>query len=100
MIAGYFWFLLVSYCITVWLVYITQGRFPPEPLPIQTQFVRRFVGTVGGLIGGWAFSVSLGVPTPQPAIGVSSAIALSAGVLVGVTLALDSYRLVTARRSQ
>jgi hypothetical protein len=98
MIAGFFWLLLVSYSITVWLRYITQGRFPPEPPPFRVRFLPRLIGTVGGFIGGWIFSRAFGIPTPQPAITAIDAASIATGVFIGVTLALDLYNLAAGGR--
>ena len=97
MIAGYFWLLLASYSFTVWLIYLTQGRFPPEPPPFRSQLIPRLIGTIGGLIGGWIFNYAFG-PTPQPAITGTHAASIATGVFIGVTLALDVYRLAAGGR--
>jgi hypothetical protein len=93
MIAGYFWLLLASFSFTVWLIYITEGRYPPEPPPFRSQLVARLVGTVGGVVGGWVFNAAFGVPTPQPAFTGDRAASIATGVFIGVTLALGAYRL-------
>ena len=95
MIAGYLWLLLASFSFTVWLIYLTEGRFPPEPPPVlrTRQIARRLIGTVGGLIGGLAFNASFGPPTPQPAISLLTL----AAVFVGATVAVDVFNFAAQR---
>ena len=96
MIAGYFWMLLAAFSFTVWLIYISEGRFPPGPILRTQQIVRRLVGTIGGFIAGMAFNATYGPPTPQPAISLLTL----AAIIIGATVAVDFYNLAVGQRQR
>ena len=87
---------LTSYVFSVWLTYITHGKYEPGPTP--SALLPRLIGTIGGVLGAWIFNVALGVPTPQPALTGLPALSTTTGIFIGATLAIDIYRLAAGGR--
>ena|ERR1044071_1495145 len=87
---------LTSYVFSIWLTYITGGKYGPGPTP--SALFPRLIGTIGGVLGLSIFSVAFGVPTPQPALTGLPSVSATIGIFIGATLAIDIHRLATGGR--
>jgi hypothetical protein len=74
----------------------------PERPPRPNWLLRRGIGVVGGVIGGWVFTKAFGDPVPwisagpqpDPWVQVVFAAATTVGAFLGASLLTDLYGLV------
>jgi hypothetical protein len=107
---------IVGWCGNEPLVWLVLRRWwwpipptppPPGPDPWPIVFLLRIIGIVGGIVGGWVFTVAFGFPVPwitagphpEPWIPIVVAAATTVGAFLGARLFVDIYALVMRNRN-
>ena len=83
---------IVGWCGTPWP---GRWKWPPPPPPDPWWWMTKVIGVVGGVVGGWAFSLLFNADLANPAgVGLTFA-----GALAGSILANDIYGIATRGRA-